>query len=143
MGDVLGQNALEHCVEALDEGIARVVKRPLRVQEHQRLRIQRPHVEIVRIRTIDLRHRLTVGAVQHRPGVRIVLLRVPNGHGLDEGLLDRVVGLVDPRHRLPGGLVRTGRVRTTHSAVHEGAAGLRLAPVAHGAVRIPALRFLK
>ena len=57
MVDVLRQNRFQDRVEFLDRRVAEPVLGPGGVEEYQRLRIERAHVQIIREVLVDLGHR--------------------------------------------------------------------------------------
>ena len=141
--DVLFEDVLEHRVEALDVRVGRFVGAPPRIQEHQGLRIQRADIQVLRIQRVDLRHRPSVGAVQRRSRIGIMLRGVADRHCPNERFLHRVVGPLDQRERALGGLIGGAGVGVGQPAIQEGAAGFRLTPEAHSTIWILALRLFE
>ena len=88
--DVLRENRLEHLVQLLDVRILDVARAAARLEQEQRVGVERRDVEIVRIRARDLAHRVRVGAVLLDPLVGVEALDVAHRHRLDERALLRV-----------------------------------------------------
>src|SRR5688572_12387823 len=104
------------------------------LQVHHRLRVQRRHVDVVRVLRGELAHRGRIGLVE-RAAVFRRILGVPRRQGLDERLflLRRARGrALCPLQAVPG-FRAVGRV---HGRVHVRAEDERGAPPAHCAVRV-------
>ena len=134
--EVHGEHRLEDGVDLLHRGFLDIPAAAPGLEQHERLAVQRSHVEVVRESLIDLGHRPRVRRVQHLAGVVVVLLLVADRHGLDQRLLHLVGMLPGQLLRLLDVLVRPWRVVAAHRSVQVGAPGPRLAPEAHGTVGV-------
>ena len=143
MIDVLRKNALEDAVQALHARAGDVAGSTPRLEQEQRIGVQRLSIEIVGVGIGDAAHRLGVRLVLIHSLFRIEFLDVADRHRVDERALFRGRMLFLQRERLPDGGVRVRSLVGAHRSVQVGSPCPRLAPVADGAVRVPLPRFAK
>ena len=140
--DVLGQHLLEDLVQPLHVGVLNVARPAARLQQEERIGVERHQIEVLGVpRRKDL-HGVGVRAILFHARVRLELLDVADRHGVDERALLRV-GVALQGQRLLNRGIRVGRLLGRHRRVQVGAPCPRFAPVADRAVRIALPRFSK
>ena len=85
--DVFCQHLFEDVVQVFYRWVVDVARAPPRLEQKQRIGIQRGGLEIVRVSRSDLRHRLRVGLVLLHAFGWIEFLDVTDRHRIDEGAL--------------------------------------------------------
>ena len=136
MVDVFRENPLEHAMQALNARALDVARAPARLEQEQRIGMQRGCVEIVGIRIRDAAHGFGVRLVLLDTLLGIELLHVPHGDRVDECPLFRCRLRVLERLRLLHRGVGVRRLFGVHRGVQVRPPCPRLSPVADGAVRV-------
>ena len=135
MADVAVEHAREHPVQPLHVGIGEVTQPAARLEQEQRVRVERHRVQVVRVLLGQPAHGLGVRFVLLAARLRIEVLDVAVRHRLDVRSLLRARA-VHPRRRLLDRGVGMRRLERPHRAVQVRTPRPRLAPVADGALRI-------
>ena len=133
--DVFGEDLLEHAVEALHGRAVHVARAAARLEQEQRVGIQRRRLQIVRKPLRDLLHRRGVRLVLLDPLLGIELLHVAHRDRLDQGAL-LLVGVRLERDGLLGRRIRVRRLLRGHRGIQVRPPRPRFAPVADGAIGI-------
>jgi hypothetical protein len=142
MMDVNRKNLLEARQQVLDARRVDVAGAAARLQQEERVGVERGGIEIVGIRFGQLAHRLRVGTILLDPLLRIELLDVADRQRIDvRPLLRR--GARAQRQRLLERRIGAGRFLRRHRAVQVRAPRPRFAPVTDGALGVPLPRFAK
>ncbi len=84
MVDVFRENPLEHTMETLNARALEITCPAPRLEQKERIRVQRRGVQIVWIRVGDATHGLRVGFVLIDALLGIEFLDIPHGHRVDE-----------------------------------------------------------
>ena len=127
-------------MDLLHRGLLDVPAAAPRLEQHQRLAVQRSDVEVVGESLVHVGHGARIGRVELLAHVGVVLGRIPDRHRLDQRALDLVGVLTGQLLRLHDVLVRTRRVVRAHPAVQVRSPGPRFTPETHRAVGVFPLR---
>ena len=139
MTDVGLQRPLQHADDPLDIRARDVPRACARLEEKQRLGVERCHVEVVRKRIDDRLHGVGVGAVLIRASGRIEALDVTNRHRPNQRTLDRRAVRGGERCRLLNRGVGERGLLGGHGPIQIRPPCPGFTPVADRALRIPDL----
>jgi hypothetical protein len=84
MQRILRKHAFKHAVQAFDVWRVHVTRAAARLENEERVGVERTGVQIVGIRLVHLAHRFGVGLVLFHARLHVEVLDVTNGKRVDE-----------------------------------------------------------